>query len=54
MIEAFSGTLKKNKSVENIKPYDVNVDWDIINQFEECLRVAGPATGVAGLNPLES
>ena len=38
VIDAFSGTLKKNRTAEDIKPYDVNISGDLINQVEDCLR----------------
>lgn len=59
VIEAFSGTLKKNKSAEEIKPYEVSVNGDIVNQVEECLRgldmppvLIDAYTGGEGAEPL--
>lgn len=37
VIEAFSGTLKKNKEAEQIKPYPVKISPDLINQIHDVL-----------------
>ncbi|XP_043511200.1 dosage compensation regulator isoform X1 [Frieseomelitta varia] len=37
VIEAFSGTLKKNKEAEQIKPYLVKISPDLINQIHDVL-----------------
>ena len=38
VIEAFSGTLKKNKDVEDLPPYDVALSPEHINQLNDCLK----------------
>ena len=38
VIEAFSGTLKKNKDVEDLPPYDVALPPEIINQVNDSLK----------------
>lgn len=38
VIEAFSGTLKKEKSADQLKPYPVKVDPELINELKECLQ----------------
>lgn len=38
VIEAFSGTLKKNKDVEELPPYDVALAPEIISQLNDCLK----------------
>ncbi|KAG9436729.1 dosage compensation regulator isoform X1 [Apis mellifera carnica] len=37
VIEAFSGTLKKNKEAEQIKPYPIKISPDLINQINDVL-----------------
>ncbi|XP_076302430.1 LOW QUALITY PROTEIN: dosage compensation regulator mle-like [Lasioglossum baleicum] len=37
VIEAFSGTLKKNKEAEQIKPYPVKISPDLISQIHDVL-----------------
>lgn len=37
VIEAFSGTLKKNKEAEQIKPYPVKISPDLVNQIHDVL-----------------
>ncbi|XP_033206508.1 dosage compensation regulator mle isoform X1 [Bombus vancouverensis nearcticus] len=37
VIEPFSGTLKKNKEAEQIKPYPVKISPDLINQIHDVL-----------------
>lgn len=37
IIEAFSGTLKKNKESENMKPYPVKISPELENQVHEVL-----------------
>ena len=39
VIEAFSGTLKKNKDIEDMKPYEVTVSPELVGQLEACLGV---------------
>lgn len=41
VIEAFSGTLKKNKDADQMPPYDVAVDPDLENQIYEVLADLG-------------
>ena len=38
VIEAFSGSLKRNKDVEELKPYDVKISPELVNQVEEVLK----------------
>ena len=38
VIEAFSGTLKKNKSVDEVAPYEVAVSPELVSQLESCLQ----------------
>ncbi len=38
MIEAFSGTLKKNKDVEELPPYDVALAPELQNQVGDALK----------------
>ena len=38
VIEAFSGTLKKNKDVEDLPPYDVALPPEIVNQVSDTLK----------------
>ena len=59
VIEAFTGTLKKNRSIEEIKPYEVSVNGDIVSQVEDCLRaldmppvLVDGYTGGEGAEPL--
>jgi len=37
VIEAFSGTLKKNKDAEQIKPYPVKISPELENQIHDVL-----------------
>jgi ATP-dependent RNA helicase A len=37
VIEAFSGTLKKNKDTEQLKPYPVKISPELENQIQEVL-----------------
>ena len=41
VIEAFSGTLKKNKSVDEVAPYEVAVSPELVSQLESCLQAEG-------------
>ena len=41
VIEAFSGTLKKNKSVDDVPPYEVTVNPELVTQLEACLQSEG-------------
>jgi len=58
VIEAFSGTLKKNKEVEDLPPYDVAIAPEISTQLNDCLKAmeytAVDATGYGkeGSEPL--
>ena len=38
VIEAFSGTLKKNRNMEEMKPYEASVSPELVRQMEDCLR----------------
>lgn len=38
VIEAFSGTLKKNKDAEQIKPYPVKISPELESQIHDLLR----------------
>lgn len=38
VIEAFSGSLKRNKDVEELKPYDVQISPELVTQVEEVLK----------------
>lgn len=38
VIEAFSGTLKQKKDDEELPPYDVNVDPEIVQKLEDVIR----------------
>ena len=38
VIDAFSGTLKKNKDVEEIPPYEVALSKELEGQIEDCLK----------------
>ena len=38
VIEAYTGTLKRNKDVEELRPYDVKVDPELLTQVEDCLK----------------
>ena len=38
VIEAFTGSLKKNKDVEELKPYDVKISTELLDEVEECLK----------------
>jgi len=37
VIEAFSGTLKKNKDTEQLKPYPVKISPELENQIQDVL-----------------
>jgi len=37
VIEAFTGTLKKNKDAEQIKPYPVKISLELESQIQEVL-----------------
>lgn len=37
VIEAFSGTLKKDKEADQLKPYQVRVDPQLMNRVKDCL-----------------
>ena len=37
VIEAFSGTLKKNKDVEDLPPYEVQLAPELVNQVQDCI-----------------
>merc|ERR1719206_1389400 len=41
VIEAFSGTLKKNKSADDVPPYEVTVNPELVTQLETCLQSEG-------------
>lgn len=43
VIEAFTGSLKKNRDVENMKPYDVCLSPELTTQLEDCLKSSGLA-----------
>ena len=38
VIEAFTGSLKRNKDVEELRPYEVKVDPELLGQVEDCLK----------------
>ena len=38
VIQAFSGTLKKNKNLQEVKPYEVAVSPELVSQLEECVK----------------
>ena len=38
VIEPFSGSLKRNKDVEELKPYDVAVSPELLDQVVDCLK----------------
>ena len=38
VIEAFSGTLKKNKEVEDLPPYDVELPPEIVTQIGDSIK----------------
>lgn len=38
VIEAFSGTLKQKKDDEELPPYEVNVDPEIVKKVEDVIR----------------
>ena len=38
LLSFFSGTLKKNKDVEVLPPYEVAVAPEIVSQMEDCLK----------------
>ena len=38
MIDAFSGTLKKNKDIEDLKPYEVALSKELEQQVESVLK----------------
>lgn len=38
VIESFSGTLKKHREAEQIKPYPVRISPDLINQIHDVLN----------------
>ena len=38
VIEAFTGSLKRNKDVEELKPYDVAISAEHIDQVHDCLK----------------
>jgi len=37
VIEAFSGTLKKNKDAEQMKPYPIKISPELMNQIHDVL-----------------
>lgn len=39
VIEAFNGTLKKNRDAEQITPYTVRLSPELVNQIHETLNV---------------
>ena len=41
VIEAFSGTLKKNKEVEDLPPYEVNLAPEMVGQVRDCISSLG-------------
>ena len=38
VIEAFSGTLKKNKEVEDLPPYDVTLPPEVVTQIDDAIK----------------
>ena len=39
VIEAYSGTLRRNKDVDTIKPYDVAMSPELVTEVEDVLRM---------------
>lgn len=41
VIDAFTGTLKKKPDEEQMKPYPVNIDPQLMNQVDQCINELG-------------
>ena len=52
MIEAFSGTLKKNKEIEQIKPYPVKISPDLESQISDVLSSLNITPVSVTVNPV--
>lgn len=49
VIEAFTGTLKRPKEADCMKPFEVNVDQNVMQDLHEVLNELGVTPKVSGI-----